>query len=79
MTLIDDLTGLPNRRLLSDRLSQSITKAQRDQSLFALLHIDLDAFKLVNDRIGHDAGGADHLGEGGAHAQHHEGGGAHRE
>ena len=56
MTLIDDLTGLPNRRLLSDRLSQSITKAQRDQSLFALLHIDLDAFKLVNDRIGHDAG-----------------------
>jgi diguanylate cyclase (GGDEF)-like protein len=58
MTLIDDLTGLPNRRLLSDRLSQSITKAQRDQSLFALLHIDLDAFKLVNDRIGHDAGDA---------------------
>ena len=56
MTLIDDLTGLPNRRLLSDRLSQSITKAQRDASLFALLHIDLDGFKLVNDSFGHALG-----------------------
>lgn len=54
--LIDELTGLPNRRLLSDRLSQTITKAQRDLSLFALLHIDLDAFKLVNDTFGHDTG-----------------------
>ncbi len=58
MTLIDDLTGLPNRRLLSDRLSQSITKAQRDASLFALLHIDLDGFKLVNDSFGHKMGDA---------------------
>jgi diguanylate cyclase (GGDEF)-like protein len=56
MALIDDLTGLPNRRLLADRLSQSITKAQRDLSLVALLHIDLDAFKLVNDNFGHDTG-----------------------
>jgi diguanylate cyclase (GGDEF)-like protein len=56
MALIDDLTGLPNRRLLADRLSQSITKAQRDLSLFALLHIDLDAFKVVNDNFGHETG-----------------------
>jgi diguanylate cyclase (GGDEF)-like protein len=56
MALVDDLTGLPNRRLLADRLSQSITKAQRDLSLFALLHIDLDSFKLVNDSFGHDIG-----------------------
>ena len=56
MTLIDDLTGLPNRRLLSDRLSQCITKAQRDLSLFALVHIDLDGFKLVNDSFGHETG-----------------------
>ena len=56
MALIDDLTGLPNRRLLADRLSQSITKAQRDLSLFALLHIDLDAFKLINDSFGHEIG-----------------------
>jgi len=58
MALVDDLTGLPNRRLLSDRLSQSITKAQRDGELFALLHIDLDGFKLVNDSFGHDIGDA---------------------
>jgi diguanylate cyclase (GGDEF)-like protein len=58
MALIDELTGLPNRRLLSDRLSQCITKALRDQSLFALLHIDLDGFKIVNDSFGHDTGDA---------------------
>ncbi|MGC2580798.1 MAG: EAL domain-containing protein [Acidobacteriaceae bacterium] len=58
MALIDDLTGLPNRRLLSDRLSQCITKAKRDQTLFALLHIDLDGFKLVNDSFGHNIGDA---------------------
>ncbi len=58
MALIDELTGLPNRRLLSDRLSQCITKAQRDHALFALLHIDLDGFKIVNDSFGHDTGDA---------------------
>lgn len=58
MALIDELTGLPNRRLLADRLSQCITKAQREPALFALLHIDLDGFKLVNDSFGHDTGDA---------------------
>lgn len=54
--LIDDLTGLPNRRLLSDRLSQSLTKAERDKSSVALLCLNLDDFRLVNDSLGHAAG-----------------------
>ena len=58
MALIDELTGLPNRRLLADRLSQCITKAHRDKTFFALLHIDLDGFKLVNDSFDHDTGDA---------------------
>jgi diguanylate cyclase (GGDEF)-like protein len=56
--LIDDLTGLPNRRLLSDRLSQSLTKAERDRSSVALLCLNLDDFRLVNDSLGHAAGDA---------------------
>ncbi len=58
MALIDDLTGLPNRRLLSDRLSHCLTRAQRDQSIFALLLVDLDGFKLINDSFGHGTGDA---------------------
>lgn len=58
LALIDELTGLPNRRLLSDRLSQSLAKAQRDETTVALLCIDLDGFKLVNDRFGHNTGDA---------------------
>jgi diguanylate cyclase (GGDEF)-like protein len=54
--LVDDLTGLPNRRLLSDRLSQSLTKAERDRTTLALVSMDLDDFKLVNDSLGHAAG-----------------------
>src|SRR5581483_5882770 len=54
--LTDELTGLPNRRLLSDRLEQTLAIAQRDGSMVALLYIDLDGFKLVNDTLGHTIG-----------------------
>ncbi|HEX4312014.1 MAG TPA: EAL domain-containing protein [Acidobacteriaceae bacterium] len=56
MALIDDLTGLPNRRLLSDRLSQNLAKARRENRMVALLYINLDGFKLVNDSLGHGIG-----------------------
>jgi diguanylate cyclase (GGDEF)-like protein len=52
----DALTGLPNRVLLDDRLTQAIAHAQRDQQKFALLVLDLDRFKLINDSLGHRAG-----------------------
>ena len=52
----DELTGLPNRRLFSDRLAQSMAIAQREQRVLALLYIDLDGFKLVNDSLGHTVG-----------------------
>lgn len=52
----DPLTELPNRRLFSDRLKREILKAQRDQTSLAVLFIDLDHFKNVNDSLGHDSG-----------------------
>lgn len=52
----DTLTGLPNRRLLSDRLSQALMRAQRDQSLLAVCFLDLDGFKEINDQYGHHVG-----------------------
>jgi len=54
----DTLTGLPNRTLLKDRLQQTIAKAQRKHVPFALLFIDLNGFKKINDNYGHDAGDA---------------------
>jgi diguanylate cyclase (GGDEF)-like protein/PAS domain S-box-containing protein len=54
----DALTGLPNAMLLADRASQAILAAARSRSQFALLCIDLDRFKLVNDSLGHRAGDA---------------------
>lgn len=52
----DQLTKLPNRRLLNDRLEQEIKKSQREQSTTALLFVDLDRFKEVNDTLGHNMG-----------------------
>jgi diguanylate cyclase (GGDEF)-like protein/PAS domain S-box-containing protein len=52
----DTLTGLPNRRMLRDRLEQEIRKCKRDERQLALLFIDLDHFKEVNDTLGHDSG-----------------------
>lgn len=54
----DHLTGVPNRRLLMDRLDQDIRFARRSGSLLAVLYIDLDKFKEANDRLGHDGGDA---------------------
>jgi diguanylate cyclase (GGDEF)-like protein/PAS domain S-box-containing protein len=52
----DVLTGLPNRTLLRDRLGQLIAVSHRDQQQFALLFMDLDRFKYINDSMGHSVG-----------------------
>jgi len=56
LAFYDSLTGLPNRNLFNDRLARAVTVAQRGSGSFAVLYIDIDRFKQVNDRLGHDSG-----------------------
>ena len=55
----DALTGLPNRNLLADRISQVISRVRRHESLVGVVFLDLDNFKVINDSLGHEVG--DHI------------------
>jgi len=56
LAFFDSLTGLPNRRLLMDRLQHALKSYERHQKIAALLLIDLDNFKTLNDTLGHETG-----------------------
>lgn len=56
LALYDMLTGLPNRKLFTDRLLHSLARAKRDKNQLAVMFIDLDRFKPVNDKFGHAVG-----------------------
>jgi two-component system cell cycle response regulator len=56
LALNDPLTGLANRRLLNDRMSMALLHARRDRSAMAVVYLDLDGFKQINDTFGHGVG-----------------------
>ena len=56
LAYFDTLTGLPNRRMLFDRLDRALSQAKRFARSLAIMFLDLDHFKQINDTLGHDAG-----------------------
>ncbi len=56
LALMDPLTGLANRRLLTDRISMALAHARRNKSAMAVVYMDIDGFKQINDKLGHSAG-----------------------
>lgn len=56
LAFLDTLTGLPNRNILENHINQAIAKASREHSSFAVMFIDLDQFKDINDTLGHSVG-----------------------
>ena len=58
LALQDPLTGLANRRLLAERMSMAIVHARRDKTAMAVVYLDLDGFKQINDTLGHGVGDA---------------------
>jgi two-component system cell cycle response regulator len=58
LALKDPLTGLANRRLLAERMSMALGHARRNQSTMAVVYLDLDGFKQINNTLGHSAGDA---------------------
>jgi two-component system cell cycle response regulator len=56
LALNDQLTGLANRRLLTDRMSMALVHARRNKNAMAVVYLDLDGFKQINDTLGHSAG-----------------------
>jgi two-component system cell cycle response regulator len=56
LALNDPLTGLANRRLLGERMAMALVHARRSKSAMAVLYLDLDGFKAINDTLGHGAG-----------------------
>ncbi|WP_233575213.1 bifunctional diguanylate cyclase/phosphodiesterase [Cellulomonas sp. PhB150] len=56
LALLDSLTGLPNRRLLTERMTKTVAEAQRDGARLGMVLLDIDRFKDINDSLGHDHG-----------------------